>query len=493
MRSLLVLICIVLTALTATGWYLLGDEAHRPIILLLCLFGLAGSGALWWYAKRHFIEPDLAFRKWLQQVCDGELEARIDLPESHRHHRELHFHTRNLANALNSLSTDMEGLVESQTRRLKQQNKSLDLLYNLTADVSRETRLRTVLETTCRYVASWFGEADVRAWTVEENGPQQLARVNQLPGDHQEITLEPSICSELSIQPHPDDARLAVICVPYFNGRQVRGIVQLHTLASEAELDEPSRRVLNAVSEQLSLYSAKQAALDESRESQMMRDRAELAAEIHDSLAQTLAAMRYRVSVLRDAANRSRNDELIDGLAGIDAMVGEANQEVRGLISEYRKPLDAERSAESLRATVESFRSDSGLQIFFQTNNPQIRFTAREDTQLQRIVGEALNNAARYANASMIRVYLRQDNNGVRQIVIEDDGVGFDQHLLMLRNHQEQSVADGGNHIGLSIMRERAATIGAMLEIDSEPGEGTRISIDLPPNSKFDGAFAEAQ
>jgi len=91
----------------------------RIVIVLAIATLVTGFVCIWKIAREHFIDPDLAFRKWLQQVCDGELSARIELPTTHRHYKELDFHTRNLASALRQLSTDMESLVDTQTLRLE--------------------------------------------------------------------------------------------------------------------------------------------------------------------------------------------------------------------------------------------------------------------------------------------------------------------------------------------------------------------------------------
>ena len=98
---------------------------------------------------------------------------------------------------------------------------------------------------------------------------------------------------------------------------------------------------------------------------------------------------------------------------------------------------------------------------------------------VQRIVREALINANKYSNATAIRVYLRVEHSGARSLLIEDDGDGFNASSPVPENDTTDNAV--GDHIGLSIMRDRALSIGAILTIDSEPGEGTRISLQLPP------------
>jgi len=95
---------------------------------------------------------------------------------------------------------------------------------------------------------------------------------------------------------------------------------------------------------------------------------------------------------------------------------------------------------------------------------------------IQRVIGEALNNAMKYSGASMIRVYVRMEASGARSILIEDDGKGF-----CVAEQTQNVTGNSAEHIGLSIMHDRALSIGGILTIESEPDEGTRVSLKLPP------------
>lgn len=481
------LLFFVIGILGITFAVLAGTDISQPNslaagLLLLAVFSAAGLTLVWLYARKHFIQPDLAFRMWLQQVCDGDLDARIGLPPSHQHYKELNFHTRNLASALNRLSTDMESLVNLQTQRLKYQNKCLDLLFNLTADVSRETDQEAVFETVCQYLANWFGDAAVSIYLL--NRDEQLSHgpiASGISQNHHEVQALEFKQLQVSHITHDSLANDRLrIRVPFSENTSVAGVICIETGNNDSTDKAEVQRVLTTISEQLNLFAAKQLAIQQSRTAQMIRDRTDMAAEIHDSLAQTLAALRYQTSLLGESVSNQSSADLHADVKRIEATVSEANLEVRELISEFRKPLVDRRSVDSIRATVDAFRAKSGMQVFFQTDDSQISFLPREESQMQRIIGEALNNAAKYSQASMLRVYLYSDALGIRRVLVEDDGIGFYQA------DEAGALEDsGGNHIGLSIMRERAAKVGATLEIESEPGEGTRIRIGLPPLAKF--------
>ena len=462
-------------------------------IAILC-FGLC---CLWRYMREHFIDPDLAFRKWLQQVCDGELSARIELPTSHRHYKELDFHTRNLASALRQLSTDMESLVDSQTQRLENQNRVLELLFQVTSDVAAELDFQTVLNTACTHLAEWMEDAQVAGYVVDQAAAQlKLEAVGN--ADQQAFT------ATRPLTDLPDTATGAAgvegavrelnngsagannkakqygYRIPIYKGRELAGMVEVVADDAEELGNTESQRIFQTVSEQLSMFVTRESALEAAHHSRLVRERNQLGAEIHDSLAQTLLAARYQTSLLRETMLGSSAASLYNDVVRIEGMIDEANVEVRGLIGEYRKPLSEHRYADTIKNTIDNFNRSSPIEVFFQLNNPDIRFTAREHSVIERIVSEALVNAKKYSKATMIRVYVRDEASGVRSVLIEDDGIGFCTNTPSTASPTTGESA-AGNHIGLSIMQDRALSIGANLTIDSEPGEGTRVFLKLPP------------
>ena len=470
----------------------------RVVLSLALLVLLVGLPVVWFYTRRHFIEPDLAFRKWLQQVCDGDLDARIDLPEQHRHYKELNFHTRNLASALMRLSTDMEQLVEDQTERLARQTRVMELLLRLTSEVSGESQRREVLKTVGRYLADWFGNAVVSGYLLEGNTINKVASAVSTSETEPQVSAQAlawqspvitpqAFVTEVTYDDPPDTASPATIRLPFFAGVNVAGMVVIEVLESSAAEKAESLRILTAVSEQLTLFVNKKLARDQVQQVRMIDERTRLAADIHDSLAQTLLAARYKASLLRDSFAVASTDDntsaytadWLDEVTRLEATIGEANQEVRELIREYRSPLSEHRSVDSIQLAIEQFRTTSGMPVFFQCDSPNLRFTPREESVVQRIILEALTNTEKYAKDSTVRVLLQFQSDGKRTILIEDDGPGFT--LQSAVEHPSNSTQDSGEHIGLSIMRERAIGIGAIFGIDSELGEGTRVSLMLPP------------
>jgi two-component system nitrate/nitrite sensor histidine kinase NarX len=514
LQAIFIALGVLLLGLLLLLWFNLSHSAsskntHVDLIMALLFVATLGSLLLvYHFTKRHFIEPDLAFRKWLQQVCDGDLSARIGLPEQHEHYNELNFHTRNLTVALRDLSTDMDSLVGMQTNRLEQQKAELKLLFDLTTAVSRESELQTVAHTVCPALANWFDDVQVSLFKIDNNEYRFLnsacsesatTRFNSPDAIVEKVTahVNQQFGKSLYFFEALPETTPSDYTVESKSGRpNVEGYAQIAFMDGDIEAgllivesndltelkQDKAKRILSTVAQQLTLFVSKYSAAERGQQTRLYQQRSEMAAEIHDSLAQTLLATRYQIAMLRDTVKKQTPEDLLGSIEKLDSTIGEANSELRGLIHEYRSQLGANRSTDSLQELIESFREKSDSRVFFQQEDSLLQFTPREAPIVQNIVAEVLNNAQKYAQASMIRVYLRLRPSGVRVLLIEDDGIGFDYEKLKALSDDRKE--DFGNHIGLSIMQERALSIGAVLDIESEIEEGTRITLTLPPLSE---------
>ncbi len=490
LRLLLIIFAVVGSAILVPAILWSSNTGIQVLLLLAVCVLVFGLFIIWSYNKSHFIDPDLAFRKWLQQVCDGELEAKIELPVSHRHFKELDFHTRNLTSSLRHLFADMETLVDSQTQRLENQNQVLELLFKLTSNVSGQLDLQSVMNTVCVQLSSWLNDSDAAAYMLEDDslklyaasGPNNKYFKNNRPASDLPDADNSGLANaaiDLKFEDSTDTgidiafSEMQTLKIPVHRDTEITGMVEIFAIDQNIPSTKGSRRIYRTVSEQLSLFILKDSALESAHNARLVRERTRLGADLHDSLAQTLFATRYQVKMLRESLNGTSEQ---DHALRIEEMISEANTEIRGLIGEYRQPLNEHRQAQTIKKLIDEFNNTSEIEVYFQLNDPDILFTAREDTVVKRIIGEALNNARKYSNASTIRVYIRTESSGARSILIEDDGNGFSTDKI----DNDPNGLDG-NHIGLSIMYDRALSIGAILTIESELDEGTRVFLKLPP------------
>lgn len=192
-------------------------------------------------------------------------------------------------------------------------------------------------------------------------------------------------------------------------------------------------------------------------------ERNRIAHDLHDSVTQTLFSASMIADILPTLWQR-RPEEAARRLTELRELTRGALAEMRTLLLELRpEALENIELPELLKQLATAFvgRSRIALETSI-AEDCQLERSAR--TAFYRIAQEALNNIAKHAEATQAQLAIACHDKAV-SLSIEDDGRGFDPHLVR------------GNHLGLNIMKERAAEIGALLNIYSEPGKGTKVSV----------------
>ena len=210
-----------------------------------------------------------------------------------------------------------------------------------------------------------------------------------------------------------------------------------------------------------------QAYANQAEELAIANERTRLARDLHDSVAQTL----YGLTLQAEAASRKltagQNEAVQTYLAAIQEDAQQTLQETRLLIFELRPPILASSGlAAALQARLNTVEARSGLAMRLDLQDVG-RLSSKLETGLYRIAQEALNNAARYAHAAELHVCLAQKDGRIL-LQIADDGVGF-----------EPTAVPPGS-VGLQGMAERVAQLNGRLIIDSAPGKGTKIQVEVP-------------
>jgi signal transduction histidine kinase len=125
----------------------------------------------------------------------------------------------------------------------------------------------------------------------------------------------------------------------------------------------------------------------------------------------------------------------------------------------------------TLQEYLSDYRTHYGLQVDLVIENECLpEFTPQIASQLLRIIQEALTNVRKHSDARKVWLRCSQDSDKVC-VHIEDDGQGF---------FPDQRRQNNGQHYGLQIMKERAESVGGSLQLDSKPGEGTRVIVCVP-------------
>ena len=256
-------------------------------------------------------------------------------------------------------------------------------------------------------------------------------------------------------------------------------------------ISEMFENQLSKTNDQLEKFSKyKEEKNKEANRLAIMEERVFIASELHDSLAQTLASLKLQVRVLDESLqgiiymknNRKfktselySDKRITDELETLEESIELANREIRQLIGHFRSPPSMEDIASEISNLVDSFKSENkNIKIFFQNKISIIKLSKNDELQIKRIAQEALLNVKKHSQAKIVRVLLMSYETGKYSLIIEDDGIGIAKSCFI-----GHDIEDTGDHVGLSIMRDRAQQIGGHLVIESEPGEGVRVILSF--------------
>lgn len=455
----------------------------------LLMVGLAViSAVLLLYASHLLVlEPLRRVGSALVALRGGDLHTRVST-QSTVEFNELAEGFNTMAQRLQAQYAGLENAVRLKTADLEAQKGRLAALYEVSAFVARADTLDEMARgfvTLVRRIARADGIA--LRWSDSDNQRYLLLAQEGLPPSFalQEQCLPTGDChcgqaasgSGARVIPiRPDGggrgtcARAGfqtLLTVPVMLHQRVHGEIDLfyRTPVSDAE---PDRSLLELLASHLAggMEGLRAAAVE--KEAAVSSERALLAQELHDSIAQSLAFLKIQVQLLRTALARRDDPAVAQTVSEIETGVLESYGDVRELLVHFRTRADSEDIEPALRTTLRKFQLQTGLHTEIEVEGHGVALPNDVQVQALHIVQEALSNIRKHANASSVRLHVRQAPHWVFTVV--DDGTGFDT-----------GYAAGEVHVGLRIMAERAARIGGTLTVSSMRGRGTTVQLALAP------------
>lgn len=201
-------------------------------------------------------------------------------------------------------------------------------------------------------------------------------------------------------------------------------------------------------------------------------ERQRIAGELHDGVAQSMVRLLYQVQVASALLARDNGDDARQELDGIEEIISVNIKEIRRALVGLSPPdLEQLGLLGAIQREVNRFKQEAGDCSWELVGEP-VPLPKTVDTAIYRIVQEGLNNVRNYAEASKVSLKIEFRD---RQILLElrDNGRGFDVSRTL-----EGALSDG--HLGVWGITQRAQALGGSLIIDSAPGAGTAILLDLP-------------
>ena len=456
---------------------------------LMMALAIVGAVVMLYTGYMYVINPLAHLRQGLRRLESGDFKARVAV-ETLDEFGQVAGGFNRMASTLQSMYAGLESQVESKTRHIEAQRARLATLYEVSAfmayagsieELSRgfAQRVRTVVKADAVAVR-WSDEASQRYLMLASDCfPLEMVE--------EERSLLAGACACGNLQP---DARTRVIPIHSHDEAQVRHCARagFETLVSvpvrlqnrllgeidlfyrsPASLSTGETELLDALASHLAnaLESLRASALE--REAAVGEERALIARELHDSIAQSLAFLKIQVQLLRKAASQGQDVRVMSTLDELDEGLRESINDVRELLVHFRTRTNTDDIERALQETLQKFQHQTGLSAKLHIEGHGLPLPADVQVQVLHVLQESLSNVRKHAGAGHVQLDVFKGAHW--RFRVRDDGAGFDALDVL-----DQS------HVGLKIMRERAALIGARVDVISEPGQGTTVTLTLPPH-----------
>jgi signal transduction histidine kinase len=204
-------------------------------------------------------------------------------------------------------------------------------------------------------------------------------------------------------------------------------------------------------------------------------ERSRISRDLHDGILQTLLSLKIQLDVLRRKLPE-RPEQACQELAGLQKTVHQESEELRRMVTDLR-PLRVESAdmRELMHGFAERFRSEHGLAVDLFIESRDLRLPDRICRELFQIYREALHNIKKHAGASHVVVKLEQDEAKVF-LVVDDNGRGFSFSGLYSSEELDRL------RLGPISIKERTRGMGGTLTVESNPGHGARLTVEIPLN-----------
>jgi signal transduction histidine kinase len=201
-------------------------------------------------------------------------------------------------------------------------------------------------------------------------------------------------------------------------------------------------------------------------------ERRRLARELHDQVGQSLTAMGINLDIIRTLLPSDTPEEIMVRLDDTRALVTRTTKRVRQVMVDLRpEMLDDYGILAALRWSAEQFTRRTSIAVAVEGEEASHRLPLQVENVLYRVTQEALTNVAKHAQATQVTVSLKMDSQIVC-LVVADNGVGFTPGVRITR--------DQGQQWGLALMAERVEGVGGRFHLESCPGHGVRVIVEVP-------------
>lgn len=307
----------------------------------------------------------------------------------------------------------------------------------------------------------------ILAAMLHEATPERLADVRKDPRFEGWPSAHPDLVDFLGLPIRDGDEVIGALFLAN-KVRPVGGHPPCPKPAGSCGFTEEDEELLGILAQHAAIALTNARLYERSRELTIAEERTRLAHELHDAVSQKLFSLRLTAQAAAALVDRDPS-RAKDEMQQVATLAAEATDELRAAVVELRPAaLDEDGLTATLRTHVQVLDRAHTARVTFAARSFRALPAAQEEAML-RVAQEALHNALRHSGATHVDVTVDRRGGGA-VLRVTDDGGGFDP----------QSVRRAGRHLGLVSMRDRTSGVGGKLTVESAPGKGTTIEMEVP-------------
>ncbi|WP_299015997.1 nitrate/nitrite two-component system sensor histidine kinase NarQ [uncultured Photobacterium sp.] len=398
------------------------------LILIIVLFTIH-------FTQRKVVSPLNRLVSASQQVQNGVFDVELNV-KSENELGTLASTFSQMAAELGKLYRDLEKTVDEKTRRLRHANESLQVLYHCSQELSVSRLSSNNFSAMLDTLIDIEGLTATKLVIEESNG----------------INTEITAGTPADQQWHYQDLEL---------DNQVLG-----QLWWQYTLPCPDKNLINNIARTLARGIYYNRAQKQAEQLLLMEERATIARELHDSLAQSLSYLKIQMTLLKRQLSKNETDSAMSIISDIDSGLSGAYTQLRELLSTFRLTIKEANFGEALVEMLKPLEEQSNAMLIIDNHLSSLNLDAHHQVHLLQLIREAVLNSIKHAEADEIIVACHQEGDQVN-VSISDDGKGFD------------STCEKLNHYGLAIMTERASRLNGELTIDTKQGSGCAVALSF--------------
>ncbi len=496
-RLFFVFLSFIFIAIGATYfWAVSNDEVPNWLApVMTAMWVVAGIGSFlllnWMWRQFNQFSNDLSLT--VNQLLKGDFDSRMPIRTEHCPSKGIRNHINMIAEDYESLSHSQMRRLERQARHIKQKKYYLSVLYDVAACINQSHNLDELLQ---RFLETLTTVVNAKAATVRLLDKDDQMRLVASIGLSEEVVKKEELLpaptclcgkalTDAKVMVNTDikqcgmrigeeffenEDDIEMLAIPLQYRGKTLGVYNLFVHRNENDFLEGEHELLESIGQHLGMAIEQSGVEEDARTLSIIEERTRMAHELHDSLAQTLASLRFKVRLFDDSMNQGNEEVIWHELEGLENTIDDAYAELRSLITDFRAPIDGKGVVRSVEKATERFRQETDLDVFFYHNWDLEDLSREIEIEVVRIVQEALANIKKHAKAKSVRILMSSTTEGHCSVLVEDDGIG-----LAKRSKPNSAT---GEHIGLSIMQERAERINGELTFESE-GEGTLVQLNF--------------